>query len=81
MEKKTNAELLGDTVMIVPAAVYTDYVERAAKAETLIDALNEKISDMTVRRWQIEKERDAALAELEEAKAKIEALEGVTEDE
>lgn len=81
MEKKTNAELLGDTVMVVPAAVYTDYVERAAKAETLIDALNEKISDMTVRRWQIEKERDAALAELEEAKAKIEALEGVTEDE
>lgn len=81
MEKKTNAELLGDTVMIVPAAVYTDYVERTAKAETLIDALNEKISDMTVRRWQIEKERDAALAELEEAKAKIEALEGVTEDE
>lgn len=81
METKTNAELLGDTVMIVPAAVYTDYVERAAKAETLIDALNEKISDMTVRRWQIEKERDAALAELEEAKAKIEALEGVTEDE
>lgn len=81
MEKKTNAELLGDTVMIVPAAVYTDFVERAAKAETLIDALNEKISDMTVRRWQIEKERDAALAELEEAKAKIEALEGVTEDE
>jgi hypothetical protein len=81
MEKKTNAELLGDTVVIVPAAVYTDYVERAAKAETLIDALNEKISDMTVRRWQIEKERDAALAELEEAKAKIEALEGVTEDE
>jgi hypothetical protein len=81
MEKKTNAELLGDTVMIVPAAVYTDYVERAARAETLIDALNEKISDMTVRRWQIEKERDAALAELEEAKAKIEALEGVTEDE
>lgn len=67
--------------MIVPAAVYTDYVERATKAETLIDALNEKISDMTVRRWQIEKERDAALAELEEAKAKIEALEGVTEDE
>jgi len=81
MEKKTNAELLGDTVMIVPAAVYTDYVERATKAETLIDTLNEKISDMTVRRWQIEKERDAALAELEEAKAKIEALEGVTEDE
>lgn len=81
METKTNAELLGDTVMIVPAAVYTDYVERTAKAETLIDALNEKISDMTVRRWQIEKERDAALAELEEAKAKIEALEGVTEDE
>lgn len=81
MEKKTNAELLGDTVMIVPAAVYTDYVERTAKAETLIDTLNEKISDMTVRRWQIEKERDAALAELEEAKAKIEALEGVTEDE
>lgn len=81
MEKKTNTELLGDTVMIVPAAVYTDYVERTARAETLIDALNEKISDMTVRRWQIEKERDAALAELEEAKAKIEALEGVTEDE
>lgn len=81
MEKKTNAELLGDTVMIVPAAVYTDYVERAVKAETLIDALNEKISDMTVRRWQIEKERDAALAALEEATAKIEALAGVTEDE
>lgn len=81
METKTNAELLGDTVMIVPAAVYTDYVERTAKAETLIDALNEKISDMTVRRWQIEKERDAALAALEEATAKIEALAGVTEDE
>lgn len=67
--------------MIVPVAVYTEYVERATKAETLIDALNEKISDMTVQRWRIEKERDAALAELEEAKAKIEALEGVTEDE
>lgn len=67
--------------MIVPVAVYTGYVERAVKAETLIDALNEKISDMTVQRWRIEKERDAALAELEEAKAKIEALEGVTEDE
>ena len=67
--------------MIVPVAVYTGYVERAVKAETLIDALNEKISDMTVQRWRIEKERDAALAELEEAKAKKEALEGVTEDE
>ena len=76
-----NKMALDSIEMIVPVAVYTGYVERAVKAETLIDALNEKISDMTVRRWQIEKERDAALAALEEATAKIEALAGVTEDE
>lgn len=81
METKTNAELLGDTVMIVPAAVYTDYVERAARAETLLDHMNEKVSDLTVKNWRIEKERDEALSALEEARARIEALEGVPENE
>lgn len=81
METKTNAELLGDTVMIVPAAVYTDYVERAARAETLLDHMNEQVSDLTIKNWRMQKDLDDALAKFEEAKTKIEALEGVTEDE
>lgn len=76
-----NKIALDSIEMIVPVAVYTGYVERAVKAETLIDALNEKISDMTVQRWRIEKERDEALSRLAEARARIEALEGVPEDE
>ena len=66
MDTKTNAELLGDTVMIVPAAVYTDYVERAARAETLIDHMNEKVSDLTVKNWRLQKDLDNALAKLAE---------------
>lgn len=66
METKTNAELLGDTVMIVPAAVYTDYVERAARAETLLDHMNEKVSDLTVKNWQLQRDLDHVLAKLAE---------------
>lgn len=66
METKTNAELLGDTVMIVPAAVYTDYVERAVRAETLLDHMNEKVSDLTVKNWQLQRDLDHALAKLAE---------------
>lgn len=66
MEKKTNAELLGDTVMIVPTAVYTDYVERAARAETLIDHMNEKVSDLTIKNWRLQQDLDNALAKLAE---------------
>lgn len=66
METKTNAELLGDTVMIVPAAVYTDYVERTVRAETLLDHMNEKVSDLTVKNWRLQKELDNALAKLAE---------------
>lgn len=66
METKTNTELLGDTVMIVPAAVYTDYVERAVRAETLLDHMNEKVSDLTVKNWRMQKDLDNALAKLAE---------------
>lgn len=66
MEKKTNTELLGDTVMIVPAAVYTDYVERAVRAETLLDHMNEKVSDLTVKNWQLQRDLDHVLAKLAE---------------
>lgn len=66
MEKKTNAELLGDTVMIVPAAVYTDYVERTVRAETLLDHMNEKVSDLTIKNWRMQKDLDNALAKLAE---------------
>lgn len=66
MEKKTNAELLGDTVMIVPAAVYTDYVERTVRAETLIDHMNEKVSDLTIKNWRLQQDLDNALAKLAE---------------
>lgn len=66
METKTNAELLGDTVMIVPAAVYTDYVERTVRAETLLDHMNEKVSDLTVKNWRLQKDLDNALAKLAE---------------
>ena len=66
MEKKTNAELLGDTIMIVPEAVYTDYVERAARAETLLDNMNEKVSDLTIKNWRLQQDLDNALAKLEE---------------
>lgn len=66
METKTNAELLGDTVMIVPAAVYTDYVERAVRAETLLDHMNEKVSDLTVKNWQLQRDLDHVLAKLAE---------------
>lgn len=66
METKTNAELLGDTVMIVPAAVYTDYVERTARAETLLDHMNEKVSDLTVKNWQLQRDLDHVLAKLAE---------------
>lgn len=66
MEKKTNAELLGDTVMIVPAAVYTDYVERTVRAETLLDHMNEKVSDLTIKNWRLQKDLDNALAKLAE---------------
>lgn len=66
MEKKTNAELLGDTVMIVPAAVYTDYVERTVRAETLLDHMNEKVSDLTVKNWQLQRDLDHVLAKLAE---------------
>lgn len=66
METKTNAELLGDTVMIVPAAVYTDYVERSVRAETLIDHMNEKVSDLTIKNWRLQKDLDNALAKLAE---------------
>lgn len=64
MEKKTNAELLGDTVMIVPAAEYTDYVERTARAETLLDHMNEKVSDLTIKNWRMQQDLDHALAKL-----------------
>lgn len=64
METKTNAELLGDTVMIVPTAVYTDYVERAVRAETLIDHMNEKVSDLTIKNWRLQQDLDNALAKL-----------------
>lgn len=66
MEKKTNAELLGDTVMIVPAAVYTDYVERTVRAETLIDHMNEKVSDLSIKNWRLQQDLDNALAKLAE---------------
>lgn len=66
METKTNAELLGDTVMIVPAAVYTDYVERTVRAETLIDHMNEKVSDLTIKNWRLQQDLDNALAKLAE---------------
>lgn len=66
MEKKTNAELLGDTVMIVPAAVYTDYVERTVRAETLLDHMNEKVGDLTIKNWRLQKDLDNALAKLAE---------------
>ena len=66
MEKKTNAELLGDTVMIVPAAVYTDYVERTVRAETLLDHMNEKVSDLTIKNWRLQQDLDNALAKLAE---------------
>ncbi len=66
METKTNAELLGDTVMIVPAAVYTDYVERTVRAETLLDHMNEKVSDLTIKNWRLQKDLDNALAKLAE---------------
>lgn len=66
MEKKTNAELLGDTGMIVPEAVYTDYVERAVRAETLIDHMNEKVSDLTIKNWRMQQDLDKALAKLAE---------------
>lgn len=66
METKTNAELLGDTVMIVPAAVYTDYVERTVRAETLLDHMNEKVSDLTVKNWQLQRDLDHVLAKLAE---------------
>ena len=66
METKTNAELLGDTVMIVPVAVYTEYVERAARAETLLDHMNEKVSDLTIKNWRLQKDLDNALAKLAE---------------
>lgn len=66
MEKKTNAELLGDTVMIVPAEVYTDYVERAVRAETLLDHMNEKVSDLTIKNWRLQQDLDNALAKLAE---------------
>lgn len=66
MEKKTNAELLGDTIMIVPEAVYTDYVERAVRAETLLDHMNEKVSDLTIKNWRMQKDLDNALAKLAE---------------
>ncbi len=52
--------------MIVPAAVYTDYVERAARAETLIDHMNEKVSDLTIKNWRLQKDLDNALAKLAE---------------
>lgn len=67
METKTNAELLGGTVMIVPAAVYTDYVERAVRAENLIDHMNEKVSDLTIKNWRLQQDLDNALAKLEGA--------------
>ncbi len=66
METKTNAELLGDTVMIVPAAVYTDYVERTVRAETLLDHMNEKVSDLTIKNWRLQQDLDNALAKLAE---------------
>lgn len=66
METKTNAELLGDTVMIVPAAVYTDYVERTVRAETLLDHMNEKVSDLTIKNWRMQQDLDNALAKLAE---------------
>lgn len=72
METKTNAELLGDPVMIVPAAVYTDYVERAVRAETLLDHMNEKVSDLTIKNWRLQRDLDhvlAKLAELENSQA------------
>lgn len=66
METKTNTELLGDTVMIVPAAVYTDYVERAVRVETLLDHMNEKVSDLTIKNWRLQQDLDNALAKLAE---------------
>lgn len=66
METKTNTELLGDTVMIVPAAVYTDYVERAVRAEPLLDHMNEKVSDLTIKNWRLQQDLDNALAKLAE---------------
>lgn len=66
METKTNTELLGDTVMIVPVAVYTDYVERAVRAETLLDHMNEKVSDLTIKNWRLQQDLDNALAKLAE---------------
>lgn len=66
METKTNAEMLGNTVMIVPAAVYTDYVERTVRAETLLDHMNEKVSDLTIKNWRLQQDLDNALAKLAE---------------
>ena len=66
METKTNTELLGDTVMIVPAAVYTDYGERAVRAAALLDHMNEKVSDLTIKNWRLQQDLDNALAKLAE---------------
>lgn len=52
--------------MIVPAAVYTDYVERVVRAETLIDHMNEKVSDLTIKNWRLQQDLDNALAKLAE---------------
>lgn len=73
MEPKTNAELLGNFDMFVPAAVYTDYVERAVRAETLLDHMNEKVSDLTIKNWRLQKDLDNALAKLAELEGAAEA--------
>lgn len=41
-------------------------MERAVRAETLLDHMNEKVSDLTIKNWRLQQDLDNALAKLAE---------------